>query len=336
MADSPTVTRRGRGRAGGHGALAVLAASLLALGLSACSDEAEPVPQVLPTLAPEVLQYDATLEPSAAVLPLVPTSATSLSVTDFEQLRLILGFAILDSSSPESEQARYRAALANSPALSPGLLAAGDARLRADFGFGAADVAWQAEYDGPDGAGWVIVFTDDVPMDSVRRAVRAGVAPLAGAVVDAERHYVTSATPPAAEESWGAEPDLVALVGSEASSTYVARGCLEFDAVFGAGMQADLASDPEAALEELDPLDGFAVALGGELVTVQLGEDRPDAFDRARLADLMPRTRPEFGTVFARSVADPGTGRLGYDLARPADAARLVTAGTLPFAVCAD
>ena len=118
------------------------------------------------------------------------------------------------------------------------------------------------------------------------------------------------------------------------SSTFVDRSCLSFDSVFGDGMEAQLADAPAAALRALDELDAYSVALGAELVTVQLGPKRSDAFDRVRLAEVMPPTDPEFGVVMSRGVADPSTGRLGYTLNDPAAAAELTRTRQLPFAVC--
>ena len=46
--------------------------------------------------------------------------------------------------------------------------------------------------------------------------------------------------------------------------------------------------------------------------------------------------RPEFGAGFSRGVADPSTGRLGYDLQRPSAAVELIEDRHLPFAVCGD
>lgn len=328
------------------GLLAVLLPGLL---LAGCSDPAPQVQQELPEQASVVLQYDATLEPSAAVLALVPTEAQTLVVNDFEQLRLTLGFSDLDSASPAADRARYLRALGDSVALADSMLREVDDRLRADFGFGADDVSWEARFRAGEGAGegagdgagdgtgtgWVIAFSEDVGMDSVQRAVRAGVGPLAGAVVNAERHYVTSGVAQDAQQSWGAEPDLVELAGRKANATFVGRGCLDFATVFGAGTEDDLAAEPAAALDELDELDGYAVALGPELGTVLLGIERGDTFDRMRIAEVLPRTRPEFGTAFGRPVGDPSTGRIGYEIARPVVAADLVTEGQLPFAVCA-
>lgn len=308
----------------------VLACALL---VSACSSDPKPVYQEAPAPEAVVTEYDASLEPSAAVLSLVPEDATTLTVTDFDQLRLVLGFASLDSASPDPQRTRFWDRAARSDALSTGLLRPVDARLRADFGFGQDDVAWEASYAGG-ASGWVIAFADDVPMAAVQRAVRAGIGPLEGAVVDADRHLVTSAALPDTEASWGVEPIVQSLVGREAISTFVDRSCLDFDDVFGAGMQAQLAEAPAAALRALDELDAYSVALGAELATVQLGPKRADAFDRVRVAEVMPPTDPDFGVVMSRGVADPSTGRLGYTISDPAAAAELTRTRQLPFAVC--
>ena len=50
---------------------------------------------------------------------------------------------------------------------------------------------------------------------------------------------------------------------------------------------------------------------------------------RARLGDS------PFGRVFRNPVADPSSGRIGYDVPRPARAVPLVRRGDLPFGVCA-
>lgn len=304
-----------------------------ALLLAACSGDPKPVYQEEPAPQAVVTEYDASLEPSAAVLSLVPEAATTLTVTDFDQLRLVLGFAALDGASPDRERTAFWAKAARSDALSTGLLRPADARLRADFGFGQDDVAWEASYDGG-ATGWVIALRDSVPMAAVQRAVRAGVGVLDGATVDADRRLVSSAAPTEVSASWGADESMLALVGREAISTFVDRSCLSFDSVFGDGMEAQLADAPAAALRALDELDAYSVALGAELVTVQLGPKRSDAFDRVRLAEVMPPTDPEFGVVMSRGVADPSTGRLGYTLNDPAAAAELTRTRQLPFAVC--
>ncbi|WGY02184.1 hypothetical protein QI633_00140 [Nocardioides sp. QY071] len=303
--------------------------------LTGCSGDPKVVHQVVPTPEAVVTEYDASKEPSAAVLALVPSAATTLEVTDFDQLRLVLGFSTLDGATPGPERDQFWQKVPQTAALSDGMLRPVDQRLRNQYGISQDDVAWEASWSGDSGGkGWVLAFHDKVPMPAVHRAVEAGVGPLAGAVVDDGRHLVTSAAPPAAADAWGADPALVALTGTEAVSTYVRRGCTPFDTVFGAGMEKQLAAAPAAALHGLDELDAWSVALGTELVTVQLGEKRSDAFERVRLADVMPPTDPDFALVMSRGVADPASGRLGYVLDDPAAAARLTREGHLPFTVC--
>lgn len=307
---------------------------LVALAATGCIDEPDPVYPEDPDTAAIATEYDPGLEPSAAVLPLVPADATILEVTDFDQLRLTLGFGSMDGESPATERAKFWRRLDNAATLSTGMLRPVAAELRT-YGFGPDDVAWEASYD--DGAqGWVFALHDDVPAARVQRAIRDKVGPLAGAEFDAELRLVSSSPPPDGEDSWAGLEEVVELVGQEANATYVERRCLPFDTVFGEGMEGQLAEAPRAALASLDPLEAFSVALGADLVTVRLGESRKDAFERLRLAEVMPEIRPEFGDGFARGVADPSTGRLGYDLQQPTAATELIIDQHLPFAVCGD
>lgn len=311
---------------------ALLASAALVAG---CSSDPEPVYQDGPAPEAVVSDYDESLEPSAAVLALVPTEADTVMITDFEQARLALGFGTGEEAAPE-DRAKFWRRLPRTAALSMGILRPADDRLREEFKISQDDVAWEATYlDGSDGTtGWVLAFRRTTSMAAVARAVKAEVGPLRGAVVDVDRRLVTSTTPPEATASWGADPTLVALGGREAISTFLTRECLSFDSIFGAGMQEQLAAAPAAALRAVDELDSFAVALGTELATVLLGANRSDAFDRARLAEIMPPTDPEFPLVMSRPVADPSSGRLGYTLSDPAAAAELTRTGHLPFAVC--
>gem|GEM_PF-926341 len=307
---------------------------VVVLLVAGCSDPADPVYPEEPDTAAISTEFDPSLEPSAAALALVPTDASILAVTDFDQLRLTLGFGALNRESTPAERNRFWRAMTEAATLSTGLLRPVADELET-YGFGPDDVAWEATYsDGADG--WAMAFHDDVPMARVERAIADEVGPLAGAVLDAERLVVTSAAPPEGGDSWAALEEVVGLVGQEANATYVERDCLPFDTVFGEGMEEQLAEAPRAALAGLDPLEGFSVALGGSLATVRLGENRPDAFDRLRLDEVMPAIRPEFGAAFSRGVADPSTGRLGYDLQRPSAAVALITDRHLPFAVCGD
>lgn len=315
--------------------VAGLGAGLLAACLlSACSTTHPPVYQAEPNADTVIESYDATLDPSSAVMPLVPAAATRLELTDFSQVRLTLGFGELTGRSPAADRARFWRELPTTAALSPGLLHPVDAELRRRFGFGADDVVWEATYSGGGQAGWVMSFRESLSMAQVARAVQAGVGVLKGAVVDEADHLVTSATPPSGAESWGHDPGLVALVGRPADATYVERGCLALDDVFGQGTTAKLATGPKQMVGELDPLDGFAIAFGGELATATLGEERADLFVRLRLAGVLPAVQPDFGVGFARGVADPSTGRLGYQVTRPALAVQLTEQQKLPFAIC--
>ncbi|MDN5743785.1 MAG: hypothetical protein L0H31_01530 [Nocardioidaceae bacterium] len=312
--------------------LAAVAAVML---IGACSSEPKPVYQTGPPAPKTLTDYDDSLEPSAAALSLVPATTNALTVTDFDQMRLVLGFGSLTSKSPAGDLARFWRLAPGTAGLSTGMLRPQQARLASDFGFSQDDVAWEARYTG-DTNGWVMAFHRTVPMAAVQRAVRAGVGVLRGAVVHADKHLVSSAPLPEPDASLGAEPEIVALAGLEGVSTYLSRGCLPFDSVFGAGMHSKLAAAPQAELGQLDELDGFSVVLGRELATVRLGQDRADAFERMRIADVMPRTKPDFDRVLTRGIADPSTGRVGYTLADPAAAAKLTAARKLPFAVCAE
>jgi hypothetical protein len=307
---------------------------VVALLAAGCNDADEPFYPDDPETSAISTDYDPSLEPSAAVLALVPADATTLEVTDFDQLRLTLGFGSLTGSSPAPDRARFWRELPKTATFSTGFLHPVAAQLE-PYGFGPDDVAWEASYAGG-GDGWVIAFHADVSMPAVQRAINDGIGPLAGAQLDADRLLVTSTTPPDGADSWAGLDDVVGLTGQEANATYVERDCLPFDTIFGDGMEAQLAAAPRAALDALDPLEGFSVALGASLATVRLGENRPDAFDRLRLDEVMPAIRPQFGAAFARGVADPSTGRLGYDLGRPSAAVTLIADQHLPFAVCSD
>ncbi len=306
--------------------------------LAGCSDD-EPLVRVgaAEAPAPAAPVYDPELESAASVMAVVPATAETLQVTDYDQVRLQLGFGDLSSDSPADEldrfwsQAERRAAL-----LSTGMLRTpGGARYERRFGFTQDDVAWEAHFDGPDGEGYVVRFHDDVDMGAVGRAAARPTGPLTGAVVVPSASIVALGATREPTESWAADPALTALVGQKAGATLVDRACLPFEVAFGADVEDDLAPATAADLEGLDELGPFAVAFGGSLVTVQLGPLRPDVFARARLADTFPSTDPEFGLGYADPVADPQSGRIGYTLGDGPVAARLALQEQLPFAVCA-
>ena len=303
----------------GHGARSrsVVSALLAILVVSGCSDhkptaQGEPAPG--PTAAPS---YDATLEPSAAVLALVPGDTQTLTVTDFDQVREDLAMDELDGhSTPADVAAFWERAHQERPLLSPGMLRPDDAQLVGTYGFSAVDVSWEAHlYDATDHeTGWVVAFRDGTDMAQVARATQDPQTPLSGGAVDETERLVSSGTTADPGTSWAADPDLEALVGLPANSTYVSRGC-----------------GPDAASADVDDLAAYSVQFEGSLVTARLGEGRQDLFTRLRLAD----SQPAFAAVYAGGVADPATGRLGFEMPDPVQAAQLALQHRLPFAACA-
>lgn len=306
-----------------------------ALLLTACSDDGEPVAQP-PLIASEPPTYDASLEPAAAVMALVPEEASVLVVTDYDELRLLLAQVELSDDSRAQDRRRFwRLVDRKAVLLAPGRLRAVDRQLRRTYGFGQDDVAWEARFRTPSGEGWVLQLHADVDLDSVQEAIDAGEEPLAGAELDRVSSLVLRSTTADPLSSWAADPDRVALVGAAAASTYVDTTCLPYDVVFDDGDEADLAAAPAADVAALDDLGAFAVSYGLELATAHLGLMRTDVFDRARLPEILPRTDPDFALGYRDPVGDPTSGRIGYRLGDPVIAARLARERHLPFAVCA-
>ena len=84
----------------------VLAAALVAAALTSCdAQDDEPVVIGVDDVVATDPVYDPSLEPAAAVLALVPDDATLLEVTDFDQVRLQLGFGDMSSESDRAERA---------------------------------------------------------------------------------------------------------------------------------------------------------------------------------------------------------------------------------------
>jgi hypothetical protein len=305
-----------------HGVL--LGVLLTALAVSGCSDDPPPtVQQAVPTpVAPP--SYDPGLEPAAAVLALVPQDATTVTVTDFEQVRLQLGLPDLGQSSASAERAAFwHRADTERPLLSKGFLRSVEPTLERKFGFSQVDVAWEAHfYDAADTeTGWVVAFREGTDMSAVERAVRSRTAPLQGADVDSELRLATRGTTADPTQSWAADAANTEMVARPANATYLHRGCLD---------------DPEVATDvvtgtDLDELDAFAVQFEGTLATARLGEGRHDLFARMRLSTA----EPEFTAAYDGGAADPSTGRIGFQMADPPTAAALALEHRLPFATCA-
>ena len=274
---------------------------------------AAPTPDPIPA-ASRAPAYDGTLPPAQAAMALVPAAATTLTVTDYDEVRLELGMTQVRGGSPQT--AEFWSRTPRLAVLSAGVLRHVDAQLQAGYGFSQADVVWEADFHGAGVDGWVLRLRNGIDMASVQRAVRAGVGPLKGARVDAAHHLVSRHAAVPGQENWAAQPGLAELVGDRSLATYVQRGCLEGD----------------TRGQRLAPLDAYAVEFGGTLATVRLGADRDDLFARMRLGTSLP----EFARVFRRGVADPSSGRIGFEMNGPAAAADLTLRHRLPFAVCAD
>jgi hypothetical protein len=296
----------------------VFAGALLgALLLSGCSDEK---PEVQPASTPSAVSpapsFDPGLEPAAAVLALVPEDAETLTVTDFDQVRAELGMdGLTGHSTPEEVATFWQRADQERPLLSNGMLRSDDARLSEKYGFTEVDVAWEAHFfdDAGQETGWVLTFRDGTDMAQVARAAEDASTPLHGSDVDAAALMVTRGTTADPADSWAADPELVALVGGPANATYVARHCIS------GALSADV-----------DELGAYSVQFQGSLVTARLGEGRHDLFDRMRLG----AGDPAFAATYTAGVADPTSGRIGYEMADPATAARLALQHDLPFATC--
>jgi hypothetical protein len=295
---------------------ALAAALTAAVLLGACSDETRILPPEAEAAEVVTPTFDGSLEPAAAVLALVPDAVATLTVTDFEQVRLQMGLPDLTTEDERADRDAFWArAEAERPLLSTGMLRPIEPKLKQDFGLSQLDVDWEAHLfdDAGTEVGFVLAFREGTDMTAVARAVDAGFVALQGATVDASRGLVTSGTTDDGDESWAAEESVRALVGLPANATYVARGCVD-----------------ETGAVDVDELQAYSVQFEGTLATARLGEDRMDLFTRMRMGEGVP----EFEAAYDGGVADPLTGRIGYVMTDPAAAASLAMAGRLPFAAC--
>ena len=292
--------------------MSVLAAGL-ALALVGCGDDSEPKkPEAAPTENTYPV-YAATMNPVEAAMTLVPESATTLAVTDYDEVKSLFGLDDVTSGSSASDQsALWSRADQGAALVSGGLLRGVDQRLREKYRWGAADVVWEARFTGGGKEGYVIKIADRVKPG---HAIKAGVGPLKGARFDPQTHLITKNTATPDEENWAAQEAMVAVAGGPATSTYVVKGCAE--------------GGPKEKTR-LAPVDAYSVEFGGGLATLRLGEDRDDLFYRLKLGDRVPAYRK----VFTHGVADPSTGRIGFRVTNPVTAAALVTSEPVPFAVC--
>lgn len=286
-----------------------LIAGLVVLLTAGCGGHqaAPPEPGPSSPSATTTAAFDASLPPARAVLSLVPEDATTLSVTDFDQVRSQYGVEPGDSGY-------WKQAVKHSPLLTTNLLRPVADRLH---GFTAADVTFEAQYSGgASGDGWILGFSQVTDMSAVQKAIDAKIGPLTGATVDAADHLATSARLEPGASTWSQVKGLADLIAPVSESTYVDRECLAGD----------------TGGQRLQPLSAYAVSFGQTLATAYLGPGRDDLFTRMRLGDRVPA----FAADFTHGAADPSTGRIGYTMTDPVDAAQQALRHKLPFAICAD
>lgn len=251
--------------------------------------------------------YDAALPPVQAVLALVPHAATTLTFTDFDQVRAQLGGIT---------QGFWKQATKQAPLLTTGVLRGAGSAPSGNSNSGSNqptqdDIAWEAHYSGGGTDGWVVAFHPGVDM------THAATGPLQGGTVTGQ--LVTSQPLPANDPRWTDLSGLVGPIGSETEAAYVERSCLPGDAADTAG-------------QRLQPLRAYAVSFGAHLATAYLGPGRTDLFTRLRLGDAIP----SFTADYTGGAADPGSGRIGFTMTDAADAAQQALRHKLPFAVCAE
>lgn len=293
----------------------LLAVALTALLLTGCS-ESIPAPSTMK--GPEPTAVTTTPDPdlpASAVLPYVPESTALLTVTDYQRVALQLGVDLSSRLSKAQRDDFWRRARTETALLSPGLLRDDEDTLLADYGFGQEDVAWEAHLAGDDGTetGWVLRFRDGVSMDEVEKAIRKGVGPLAGAeVVDGT--IVVKGPLPDPDQSWATDAEIAPLIGSQANGVVVRRGCVT----------------APAGTPRVEDLTAYSLTFEGSLATARLGLGRTDLFTRLRLAE----GSPAFKRLFTDGVADPTTGRLGFEMTNASAATDATLRESLPFAVC--
>ncbi|KRF20537.1 hypothetical protein ASG90_18295 [Nocardioides sp. Soil797] len=311
--------------------------------LTGCEGDAEPKEQAEPTLTaiPKNLQIpdDKAVHDPRRVLALVPASADTLTLTDYDEIRDRLGYQDFTSDDLVTDRtAFWERADKDAVMLTDGLLRDQHSRLWLDYGFTQDDVDWEARFTGPDGPGYVLGFRPDQDMAEVAKAVKDDVAPLEDATVLEEQHLVVSGIADEGDPVWAFDPTLTDLPAVGVESSYVHRGCIPVkDAL---GPDADF-EDQDALTSKYDvrglmPLDAFSVNFDDATATARTDRDRVDLLARKDLIDIWPET----GSITWKDafegmpVADPSTGRIGWHVRNPVAAANLVLTDHLPFAVC--
>ena len=328
-------------------------AGVAVLAAAGCGAQPEPVP--VQTQTPFVDPFAGRARDALPVVvrasTYLPRSLETVRVTDLDQVRERLGEPALgfDGPSPAASPGAddlWRRANEEAALLTDGLLRPQADRLERDYGFGPDDVLWEARAEDEDGDledGWVIALHEGVDPDALQRAVDDGVGVLAGGEVLPERRVVVGGSARKdAPDSWR---ETRALVGAgtqrRPESVFLHAGCVALEEALGPAAPRAGRVRATHHLDDLEPVEAFAVVFGDRVATARLGmaefaEPRGDLFARADLlGDWPDPTAARLGEAFgADPVVDPSSGRIGLAMPDPAAAAALTRAGILPYAVC--
>ena len=248
--------------------------------------------------------------------------ATTLTVTDFDTIRVQLGVPDLTSADSDDRPLGVLGAAGQETALlTDGMLRADNSELMLDYGFTQDDVDWEAHFTGPDGNGYVIRFRPDLPLAGVTGRSRPGVGPLAGARVIPEDHLVVSGTAGKGEQVWANEPAL-GRAGRRAGRLDVRAPGLH-----PGQRRPRAAADAEhlAAVDAAHPCTSSTTCRRSRSRSATTwrrsgwGRTATDLFTRLDIGRDWPVR--DFPQTFRTPVGDPATGRIGYDLPRPPAAA---------------
>ncbi|HEY3015900.1 MAG TPA: hypothetical protein VGJ41_12360 [Nocardioides sp.] len=304
-----------------------------ALGLAGCGGEDPVITSTTPSpTATPVLPRSGPL----SALALVPESATTLTLTDWDAIRTRFGVPELTSDDPMSDRTAFWERVdAEAVVLAEGQLREDTSTYELDYGITQDDVDWEAHFTGPAGAGWVLSLRPDLPLDGVRDAIAHG--PLRGS--ELEGHLVVSGAAAAGEETWASDPAWTGLTDPAAETAYFSRGCVDLADALGpeASVEDQDAVQEKHHVENLGDLAAWTIAYADGLATARIGRDRDDLIERAHLGDDWPAAGSiGFADGFTNMVDDPLSGRIGYNVVHPHAAAALTLAEELPFAVCND
>ncbi|CAM3499037.1 hypothetical protein NODU109028_19740 [Nocardioides dubius] len=334
-----------------------LVAGVLSLALlTSCSSDDAPTAKPTSSTAQSApaltaVPDDVAVEPGAPVtdprqaLALIPADATALTLTDYRRLRERLGYPRLTSESLMTDRiAFWERVRTETSVLTEGLLRDQASRLWLGYDLGQDDVTWEARFDTPRGAGYVLAFRRGQDMSAVRRAVADRATGLSGATVLAKERLLVRRIADDGAPVLASVPGIVDLLDDDAESSYLRTTCVPLAEALGDDATVE---DQDALLAQVDirylrPLAAWAVNFDSRVLTARLSPERADQRERADLhqrADLVD-VWPVVGAIGwgdgfeGMTVADPITGRIGAQVRNPVAAANLVLSGRIPFAVC--